>query len=311
MTVLFMGTPDFASFSLQRLAETETVLAVVTQPDKPQGRKMTMTPPSVKVAAQSLGIPVYQPETLRGYAIKGLLEELKPEVIVVAAYGKILPPYVLNYPKFGCVNVHGSLLPKYRGAAPVQWAVLNGDEETGITTMLMDKGIDTGDMLLKRSIAIGEYETSGELFDRMAELGADVLMETIAGINNGTVKRVKQPEEGASYAPMLDKSLSHIDFSKTTAQISKQICGLNPWPIAQVNFKGKTLKILRAVKGGETLLSPGFAVQAADKTGIEAACGDKKSILLTEVQLEGTRAMSAREFLTGHPLPEPVDLRTE
>ncbi|MCC8169818.1 MAG: methionyl-tRNA formyltransferase, partial [Oscillospiraceae bacterium] len=245
MRILFMGTPDFASVSLKAMLDAGlNVVGAVSQPDKPKGRGHKLMPTEVKTAAESAGIKVYQPESIRNGELKEVLEELEPELIVVAAYGKILPEYIINYPKYGCINVHASLLPKYRGAAPIQWAIINGESVTGVTTMKMAKGLDTGDMLVKAETEIGEYETAGELFDRLAKLGGDLLVKTIAELGNITPE--KQNHEEHTYAPMITREAAGIDWSKTPREISKLICGMNPWPMAHTTYKGEPLKIISA-----------------------------------------------------------------
>ena len=305
MRIVFMGTPEFAVPSLTALFEAgHEIVAVFTQPDKPVGRKQILTPPAVKVEAQRLGLPVYQPETFKNRACEPLLRELAPELIVVVAYGKILPRHVLTLPVHGCLNLHGSRLPKYRGAAPIQWSIINGDAQSGVTTMYLASGVDTGDMILSAATPIGEYETYGELHDRLAVLGAPLLVETVRRIEQGSAPRTPQDEAQASYAPMLDKTISRLDFSKPARQLSKLICGTNPWPVANTLYEGKLLKVYAALVGGPSTAAPGFAVQHAD--GICVACGDETSLLLTEVQLEGGKRMGAAQFLAGHPMKEPV-----
>ena len=231
MKILFMGTPDIAAKCLNTLIEKKmNVVGAVSQPDKPKGRGHKLAPTDVKIAASEANIPVFQPERIKSGELLPILEELKPDIIAVVAYGKILPKYVLDYPKYGCVNMHASLLPKLRGAAPVQWAVINGDSETGVTTMLMDEGLDTGDILLSQKLEIGEYETAEELFSRIADTGGKLLAETILDIENITPK--KQAQEGATYAPMLTKEMGHINWLQSTDKISKFICGMNSWPLA-------------------------------------------------------------------------------
>lgn len=227
-----MGTPDFAVPALKALAQSDhEVCAVFTQPDKPRGRKMIMTPPDVKVCAQSLGIPVYQPESMKNSEALNIIEKYSPDAIVVAAYGKILPKAVLEAPKFGCVNIHGSLLPKYRGAAPIQQSVLNGDKVTGVTTMLMDVGLDTGDILQTAQTEIGENETSGELFDRLAELGGELILKTLSALEKGEITPRKQDEALATHTSKIDKTMCPIDFSLSAQEIHNKVRGLNPWYI--------------------------------------------------------------------------------
>lgn len=230
MRILFMGTPDFAVPCLERIHQDgHEVVGVVSQPDQPKGRGHKMTPPPVKEYAVSCGIPVYQPTKLRNGAFLPVLEELKPELIVVVAYGRILPKEILDYPRYGCVNVHASLLPKYRGAAPIQWSVIRGEKETGVTTMYMAEGLDTGDMILKAATPIGETETYGELHDRLSVMGAELLAETIDRIQMGDAPREVQKEEDSCYAPMISKETGHIDWHCSAEEILNLIRGTNPW----------------------------------------------------------------------------------
>ena len=270
MKILFMGTPDFAVPCLEKLIKDgHNIVGVLTQPDKPQGRKMKLTPPPVKELALQNNLEVYQPESLKNDAIKPLLEEKQPELIVVVAYGKILPKYVLDFPKYGCINVHGSLLPRWRGAAPIQWSIIAGDKTAGVTTMKMSEGLDTGDMLLKYETEIGQTETAGELFDRLALSGAELLHDTIEQIDS-IVPEV-QDESKANYAHMLDKQMAQIDWSKSNKEIDCLIRGLNPWPIALTTLNGERLKVYSASlqnvsgKAGEVL-------QADSKNGLLVAC---------------------------------------
>ena len=247
MKIVYMGTPDFAVNPLKSLIEKGyDVVGVFTQPDKPVGRKAVLTPPPVKVVAQEAGIPVFQPDTLKnGEGVK-ILRELKPDIAVVVAYGKILPKDFLEFPKYGCINIHGSILPKYRGAAPIQRCVLDGEEYAGVTSMQMDVGLDTGDMLLVEKTKIGENETSGELFDRLAVMGADLLIKTLEAIEKGEIEPVKQDDSQSTYASMLDKTMSPVDWSKTAWEVHNQIRGLDPWPVAQTVLEGKNLKLFRS-----------------------------------------------------------------
>ena len=244
MKLIFMGTPDFAVPSLERLlADGHEVVLAVTQPDKPVGRKRVLTPPPVKVCAQSHGIPVYQPASMKTEETRLYLSVFSADAIIVVAYGKILPPAILHMTPLGCINVHGSLLPRYRGAAPVQWAILNGDAETGVTTMRLDEGVDTGDILLMSRCPLSDTVTGGELFDLLAQDGAALLSRTLTGLLEGTVQPQKQPEEGACYASMLDKSMTPLDWSKPAKRLHNQVRGMNPWPVAATVFEGKTLKV--------------------------------------------------------------------
>ena len=263
MKIVYMGTPDFAVPALKKLAAcgSHSVIAVFTQPDKPRGRKMILTPPDVKVCAEELGIPVYQPASMRSEEAYDSLKELNPDVIVVAAYGQILPKRVLDLPKFGCVNIHGSLLPKYRGAAPIQQSVLDGEKITGVTTMLMDVGLDTGDILQTAKTEIGENETAGELFDRLAILGGELIIKTLDALQNGTVTAQKQDEALSTHTSKIDKSLCPIDFTKPANEVHNKVRGLNPWPVATTTISGKRVKVystrLSEMTGeAGTILSP-------------------------------------------------------
>ena len=297
MNVVFMGTPDFAVPSLKAIAQHHNVLAVFTQPDKPVGRKMVMTPPDVKVCAQELLIPVYQPEKLRKGDNDKLIRELNPDVIVVVAYGQILPESILNIPRYGCINVHGSLLPKYRGAAPIQWSVLNGDEVTGVTTMYMEKGLDTGDILLKEEYKIGINETAGEVFDNLASLGGELILKTLDYAEKGMLKPVKQDDSLSSYAKMLDKSMCKIDFSKTNKEVHNKVRGLCPWPVASTMLNGKVLKIF------ETRLADGNGNpgEVICTNPLTVACGEG-AVVINSVQLQGKKMIDSNAFLQGHKI---------
>ena len=299
MRILFMGTPDFALFSLRALVESgKELVGVVTQPDKPKGRGYTLTPPPVKVYALEQNIPVYQPTTLRGEEFAALLDTLAPDLIVVAAYGKILPANVLGYPRYGCVNVHGSLLPEYRGAAPMQRAIIDGKRETGITTMMMDVGLDTGDMLIKGEIEIGENETAGELHDRLSALGAEILEKTIDALIKGELAPTQQNHEEFTYAPMLSKELSPVDWNMSASEIHNKIRGLSPWPSANTTLGGKKIKLHKSVLAPEKGSKPGEII-VADKR-LVVTCGDLNCIEILELQAEGKKSMSAADFLRGN-----------
>ena len=246
MKLIFMGTPDFAVPCLESLLEAgHEVAAVFTQPDKPRGRRQELTPPEVKVCALSHGLTVYQPKTLRDGEAMRIIDSLCPDCIVVAAYGKLLPKEIIDYPRFGCVNVHGSLLPKYRGAAPIQWAVINGEKETGITIMQMDEGLDTGDMLYVKSVPIGIDDTAESMFDKLSAFGGQMIVEALDKLEKGELIPVKQDESLSTYAPMLDKSVSNIDWHKSGAEVHDLVRGLYSWPIAYTMFGGKKLKIIK------------------------------------------------------------------
>lgn len=298
-----MGTPDFAEESLRALLEAgEDVAAVFTQPDKPRGRGMRESFSPVKALAAERGIPVYQPVTFKDGAATELLRTLAPELLVVVAYGRILPQAFLDVAKYGSINVHGSLLPKYRGAAPIQWAVLNGDKTTGVSVQYMAAAMDAGDVIASRETEIGEFETSGELFDRLKTLGAELLAETVRKIASGSVIRVPQNEADATYTKMLDKNMSPIDWNKSPREIVKHICGLNPWPVATTELGGVSFRVFGAeYTDTRTALAPGKIISAG-KAGIEVACGGGRSLRITEVQAAGKKRMSAAAFLLGHPM---------
>lgn len=311
MKIVFMGTPDFAVPTLNKLYESEhEIAAVFTQPDKPKGRGYKLAPPPVKVLALEHGTPVYQPESLKKQPeMWDVLKEIAPDVIVVAAYGKILPKQVLDIPKYHCVNVHGSLLPKYRGAAPIQWSVLNGDDETGITTMLMGEGLDTGDILLQRSTPIGENETAAELFDRLAEIGADLLIETLEKLEKGEITPVKQDEKLATYASILTKDMCMIDFNKPVKEVHKKICGLSDWPCAVTTLDGKRLKVFRSQIVKDKM--PGQQAGTVVDTKQFCVCCADGVIKLTEVQAEGSKRMRSEDYLRGKPITPGTILGVE
>lgn len=294
-----MGTPDFAVNSFTALCREFTVVGAVTQPDKPKGRGYTLTPPPVKVEAEKLGIPVYQPETLRDGAIKELLDTLSPDLIAVVAYGKILPSYILDYPKYGCINLHGSLLPKYRGAAPMQRAIIDGEKVTGVTTMYMEKGLDTGDMLEKVTVEIGENDNFEDVHDRLASIGAELLVSTVKKLEKGEIVPEKQDDSLSTYAQKIEKTDCIIDFSSSAQAIHDLVRGLSPIPLAFAYLNGKMLKIKATVileKDGE--YGKAGEVLSADSKGISISCGSGK-LLITEIVPEGKKAMSAASFVNG------------
>lgn len=300
MRLVFMGTPDIAATILERLiADGHDVVGVFTREDKPQGRHQVLTPPEVKVVALEHNIPVYQPKTLKDGAAMPILEELQPEVIVVCAYGMLLRSDVLNFPKYGCLNVHASLLPMYRGAAPINWVILKGETETGVTIMQMDEGLDTGDMLYIKKISIGENETAGELFDRVAACGADAISEALALLPKGELKPVKQEGE-TFYASMLSKKDSPIDWNRSPKEIHNQVRGLNPWPGACSFLEGKQFKIhtTRLVDRKPVNQEPGTL--QVENGRLFAACADGQQIELIEVQAQGAKRMPVEDFLRGH-----------
>ncbi len=301
MRIVFMGTPDFAVPALQRLIDDgHEILAVYSQPDKPQGRHFTLTPPPVKVLAQQNDIAVYQPETLKSADVQARLAALAPELIVVAAYGKLLPQAVLDIPPKGCINVHGSLLPKYRGAAPIQWAVINNEPVTGVTIMQMAQGLDTGDMLLQRETPIGESETAGELFERIAALGAGALSQAISQLD--ALAPVPQDDALACWSPPLTKADGEIIWSQDAKAVYARIRGVTPWPGACTLFNGKRLKIHRAAlienNGIKISAAPG---ELLDDKRLIIACGSG-TLELLEVQLEGAKRIAAADFIRGQRL---------
>ena len=298
--IVFMGTPDFAVPALEALIRSEEyeVSLVICQPDKPQGRKQILTAPPVKELAARYDIAVYQPNSLKNDEAYETVRACGPDFIVVSAYGKILPKNILDLPRYGCVNLHGSLLPKYRGAAPVQWSVINGDAVSGVTTMLMDVGLDTGDMLLRETVAIGPEETAGELFDRLAALCPALLLRTLKGLEEGSIAPEKQNEAEATYVGMLDKAMAEIDWTKPAQAVHDLIRGLNPWPVAKTKFDGKIFKIYSSRVGGHSITGDCGALVAKDGR-LFVQCGDG-ALELTEVQLEGAKRMSAADFLRGH-----------
>ena len=308
MRIVFMGTPDFAVPSLQALIDAgHDVCAVYTQPDKPQGRKQILTAPPVKTLALEHDIPVFQPNTLKNEDEQARLRELAPEVIIVVAYGKLLPKAVLDIPPHGCINVHGSLLPRWRGAAPIQWAVIAGDEMAGVTTMQMAEGLDTGDMLLTYETKVGEKETAGELFDRLAQSGAELLTQTLVKLDEITPR--PQDDAQSCYAHMLDKQMAVIDWSRSAHEIDCLIRGLNPWPIALTALSGERLKVFAAEKAagnGE----PGTVLEADPKKGLTVACGEG-ALRLTEIQLVGGKRMKVTDFLRGHAIEVGTKLGDE
>lgn len=303
MKIVFMGTPDFAVGSLKGLLEAgHDIVGVFTQPDKPQGRKMVLTPPPVKKFALEQGLKVYQPSSVKTDDALELLKSLSPDLIAVVAYGKILPKSILDLPKFGCVNVHGSLLPKYRGASPIQWAIYCGDAVTGVTTMLMDEGMDTGDMLLNAKVEITDTDNFETLHDKLAAVGAELLVKTVDALEKGEVAPKKQPEEGVCYAPIIKKEMGQIDFSRTAREIDCQIRAFTPWPSAFFFIDGLRIKVISAVAAENTAAAPGTVVDT--KSGLKIACGGNTSILITDIQPEGKGIMTAKAFLNGNPTNE-------
>lgn len=307
LRTVFMGTPDFALPSLQRLFEYCDVCAVFCQPDKACGRGNKVIYGPVKGFALQNNIRICQPETFKNECCKELISELDPELIVVAAYGKILPEYVLNHPKYGCINVHGSLLPKYRGASPIQYAVLNGDKQTGITIMKMAKGIDSGDIISQVKTDIGEYETAGELFCRLSVLGADCLINTIQDIIDGHAVFMPQNDSESTHVSVITKQMGRLDFNDTAEHIKCKVYGLNPWPSAYIEADSSVIKLHRVLFGSTTEAPPGIVVSIGKK-GIEVACGDKRTIIITEIQRFGKKKMDAYSFSLGVKITEGMSI---
>jgi len=299
--VVFLGTPRFAVPSLAALAERETVTLVVTNPDRPAGRGRSVAMPAVKEEALRRGLPVYQPEKARTPESVERIRAERPDLIVVVAYGQILPQTILDIPRLYCVNVHASLLPKYRGAAPINWAIARGETVTGVTIMRMDAGMDTGPMLLAREVPIGEEDTAGTMFDLLSRLGADALSEALDRLREGTLREIAQDDSRATYAPLLTKEHGAIDWTKSAREVRNLVRGMTPWPSAATVHRGKALKVLSAAgrePGKSVAASPG-EVLSVGKEGIEVACGDG-TLLLVRLQPEGGKAMSAWDYAQGH-----------
>ena len=300
MKILFMGTPDFAKAHLEALIDSgQNVTAVISQPDKPKGRKKILTAPPVKELALQKGIDVYQPETLKNGAIEDILKKHSPDILVVVAYGKILPEYVLSYPKYGCINVHGSLLPKYRGASPVQTAIIEGESETGVTVMYMDKGMDTGDIILKETCKIEIDDDQTALFSRLEKVGCSALLKALSQIENGTAAREKQDDSKATYAHMLTAETGRIDWSKPAKAVHDLVRGTYPWPSAFAFIGGKKIKITKT-ETAEGEGEPG-TVLSEDKTGLKVACGSG-AVRILRLQAEGGKEMAASDYLRGHKI---------
>lgn len=300
MNIIFMGTPDFAVGALEAiLAAGHNVQLVVTQPDKAQGRSKELKPPAVKVCAMEHNLSVFQPEKIKKEEAVDVLKQYDADIYVVAAFGQILSKEILDLPKFGCVNIHASLLPKYRGAAPIQWAIIDGEEKTGITIQQMNEGVDTGDILLQKEYTLSADETGESLFDRLCNLGAEAVVEALKKIEEGSIVPVKQNEEEATHAKMLTKAMGEIDFSKEADTIERLIRGLNSWPSAYTYYKGKTLKIwcAKVVSKGHEEEKVGTVI-AKDKESFTVMCG-KNALQILEIQLEGKRRMSVKDFMLG------------
>lgn len=302
MRILFMGTPDFAVEQLKRLVEDgHEICGVFTQPDKPKNRGMKMTFSPVKEYALICGLDVYQPTKMRDGSALAIVEKLRPELIVVAAYGRILPEDILSAAPMGAINVHSSILPQYRGAAPINWAILDGRKETGVTIMYMAKELDAGDVICMRKTEIQPEEDAQELTGRLALLGADALAEAIGQLASGTVVRTPQDHSAFSYAPMLSKELSPMDWSRSAQALHDQVRGLIPWPCATMELGGKKVKVFKTRIGGEVQAEAG-AIVTADKRGLEIACGDGRSLWILQLQAEGGKRMMAADYLRGHPI---------
>ncbi|WP_373598383.1 methionyl-tRNA formyltransferase [Paraclostridium bifermentans] len=308
MKIVFMGTPEFAVPCLQKIIdEGHEVLGVVTQPDKPKGRGKKLSMPPVKELALKYDIPVYQPIKAREESFVETLKEINPELIVVVAFGQILPKSILDIPKFGCVNVHASLLPKYRGAAPLNWVIINGEEKTGVTTMYMDVGLDTGDMILKSEIPLDDEITAGELHDKMMIDGAEVLKETIDLISQGKAPREKQDDENTCYSPIMDKSLGNIDWKKPAKEIHNLIRGVNPWPSAYTTYENQTMKIWKTKVLNEKSNNEPGTIISVDKEGIKVCTADNL-ILISEIQMSGKKRMIVSEYIKGNTINTDIIL---
>ena len=307
MKILFMGTPDFAVPCLDILVSNGfDVCGAVTQPDKPKGRGHKLTPPPVKEYAISKNIPVYQPQTLKDGEFEKVLDELKPQLIAVVAYGKILPEYILDFPEYGCVNVHGSVLPKYRGAAPIQWAIINGDKTTGVTTQYMKMGVDTGDIIFTDETEILPDETYGELYTRLSQSGAKLLLKTVNAIKDGTAPRTEQDESEATHAPMLTKETGHINWTKSADEVLNLIRGTNPWPMSYAMYGDEMMKVF-GVKKSSGFDAPPGKIRIVNKK-LEISCG-KDSVVVDEIQFKGGKRMTVASYLNGHDIDENIILK--
>lgn len=315
MRIVYMGTPEFAAVALDAIVKEHEVVAVITQPDKPQGRNRKLVPTPVKVKAQAYDIPVYQPVKIREEESVQMIRDYNPDVIVVAAYGQILPESILNIPKYGCINIHASLLPKYRGAAPIERAIIDGEVMTGVTTMYMEKGLDTGDMIEKAEVPITGEDTGASLHDKLAEAGAALILTTLAKLEAGTVTRTKQDDAQSCYAAMLTKELGRMDFTRPAVELERLIRGLNPWPCAYTTIDGKNVKLYKAEvinldaqmrqmlqeKSEQTLtFTPGEIVEVAKKYFV-ISCGEG-ALRVRNLQPEGKKAMDTSAYLNGNPL---------
>ena len=298
MKIVFMGTPDYAAVTLQKLIDEKfDIAAVFAQPDKPVGRKQILTPPATKVVAIDNNITVYQPKTLRDGEAFEVLKQINPDAIVVVAYGKILPKEILELPRFGCINGHASLLPRLRGASPIQWSIVTGETKTGVSTMLMDEGMDTGDILETVVTDIGDEETAEELFDRLSVMSADLMVQTLKKAEEGTLTPIKQDESKATYAPIIKKEMAHLDFTKTAQEICNAVRGFYSWPCAFCFINDKRIKVIKAKKSDITANNCGVVIASDDKLVISCKDG---SVELVTVQPEGAKVMSAQVMLNGH-----------
>lgn len=302
MKIVFMGTPDYAVKTLEAVAAAgHEVAAVFAQPDKPVGRKHILTAPPVKVCAESLGIPVFQPDTLRDEAVAEQLKEINPDAIVVVAYGKLLPKVILDIPKYGCINGHASLLPKYRGASPIQWCIVCGESKTGVTTMYMDVGMDTGDILETVEVEIGAEETADELFERLSVISAELMVSTLDKLEKGEITPVKQDDTEATYAPIIKKEMAFIDFkAKTAKEICNAVRGYYSWPCAYFFLNGKRIKVIKAAVGEKSGKIAGSVAESNDKFSV--VCADGVTVNLVEIQPEGSKPMTAKQFLNGNKI---------
>lgn len=307
MRIVFMGTPEFAVPSLEKLIEAgHQVAGVFTQPDKPKNRGMKLLPPPVKVCAEAHGIPVFQPVKLRDGTALAQIRALDPELIVVAAYGRILPDEILNYPKLGCINVHSSLLPRYRGAAPINWAILNGDRETGVTIMHMATELDAGDIIEQTVTPIDPDEDADTLYHRLACMGGELLLAVVAQLADGTARRTPQDPEQVTLAPMLSRELSPVDWTRSAQEIHDQVRGLIPWPTATTDaITGETMKLFVTHLTGKCVSAVPGSIVAAGKDGIDMACGDGMVLRITELQAAGKKRMKAADYLRGNPISVP------
>lgn len=299
MNIVFMGTPEFAVPCLKRLiSDGHNVSGVFTQPDRPKGRGHRVQFSPVKIVAQENDIEVYQPLKMRDGEALSILKELNPELIIVVAYGQILPKEILEFPKYGCINIHASVLPRYRGAAPIQWCVLNGEKISGVTSMQMNEGLDTGDILLSRSTDISENDTAGDLHDKLSEIGAEVMSETIELLIEDKLQPIRQDDSLSNYSPMLSKDLCPVDWTKSAAEVHNQIRGLSPWPVATAEYNGKIYKLHKSALSGKTTKPAGTIIEADKKLCV--ACGDGNAVEILVIQAQGKKAVNSADFLRGN-----------